>query len=172
MGKSKGKSLVTESADELFYMAELDIMGVDSFVTNPKYPVGRMYTLICFHVTMAVEKFLKGFIIYNGKPVEKIHSLDVLQEAAMNIEHSFSEIKNDCILLHTFIPNIKYNSENLISKQDMDKILESLKAICNFPPIRSMRESFSKIHNYEIVTEIIAQTLSEDDGRVEKNKAP
>jgi len=34
MGKSKDKSLVTESADELFYMAELDIMNVDSLVTK------------------------------------------------------------------------------------------------------------------------------------------
>ena len=58
-----GKSLVTESADELFEVAELDIMSVDTLVTNPKYPVDRMYNIICFHATMAVEKFLKGYII-------------------------------------------------------------------------------------------------------------
>ena len=44
MDKSKEKFLVTESADELFKMAELDIMNVDALVTYPKYPVNlRVY---------------------------------------------------------------------------------------------------------------------------------
>ena len=36
------KVYVTESADELFKMAELDIMSVDTLTTAPKYPVDLM----------------------------------------------------------------------------------------------------------------------------------
>jgi len=148
------KSLVTETPDMLCYKAEKDIMTVDTLYTKPKYPEDQMYDIICFHATQAVEKFLKGFIISNGKTVEKIHDLDILQESAMEIDASFSVIKNACVLLNTFAPNIKYDDEDPITKQDMDKIMKSLESICNFQPIKAMRDSFSKEHNYEIVGEI------------------
>ena len=86
------KSLVTESADELIFLAESDIIGTKQLLAGTYYPKDRMYNIICFHVNQAVEKLLKGFIISNGKTVEKIHDLDILQKAAMEIDNSFSEI--------------------------------------------------------------------------------
>jgi HEPN domain-containing protein len=148
------KTLVTESPDELYAVAEMDIKTVDSLLTKPKYPEDQMYNVICFHAMQAVEKFLKGYIINNGKTVEKIHDLDVLQESAMETDNSFAKIKSDCMLLNTFAPKIKYSSRRIITKQDMDKIIKSLESICNFPPIKTMRDSFAKEHNYEIVGEI------------------
>ena len=41
--------------------------------------------------------------------------------------------------------------------EPMDDIIKSLQAICNFPPIKTMRDSFGKQYNYEIVAEIIAE---------------
>jgi len=121
---------------------------------KPKYPEDQMYDIICFHATQAVEKLLKSFIISNGKTVEKIHDLDVLQKSAMEIDSSFSDIKNACVLLNTFVPNIKYDDDDPITKQDMEKIIISLENVCNFPPIKTMRDKFSKEHNYKIVGEI------------------
>ena len=149
------KSHVTESAAILCIKAEKDIMTVDTLYNKPKYPEDIMYDIICFHATQAVEKLLKSFIINNGKAVEKIHDLDVLQESATKIDNSFSEIKNACILLNTFIPNIKYDDEDPMTKQDMDKIVKSLETVCNFLPVKTMRDFFSKKHNYKIVAEII-----------------
>ena len=148
------KLLVIESADILCYKAEKDIMTVDTLYNKPKYPEDQMYDIICFHATQAVEKLLKSFIISNGKTVEKIHDLDVLQKSAMEIDSSFSDIKNACVLLNTFVPNIKYDDDDPITKQDMEKIIISLENVCNFPPIKTMRDKFSKEHNYKIVGEI------------------
>jgi len=148
------KSLVTESPDMLCSKAEKDLLNVKVLSEKIFYPENRMYDIVCFHATQAVEKFLKGFIKSNGKTVEKIHDLDVLQQAAMEIDNSFSEIKNPCVLLNTFLPNIKYDDEDPISKQDLDKIIKSLETVSNFPPIKAMRDSFSKEHKYEIVGEI------------------
>ena len=148
------KLLVTESADMLCNKAEKDIMTVDTLYTKPKYPEDIMYDIICFHVTQAVEKLLKSFIISKGRTVEKIHDLDTLQKYAMEIDNSFSDIKNACVLLNTFIPNIKYDDEDPITKQDMTRIIKSLENICNFPPIKTMRDSFGKKHNYKIIGEI------------------
>jgi HEPN domain-containing protein len=154
------KPLVTESADMLCYKAEKDIMTVDTLYNKPKYPEDIMYDIICFHATQAVEKFLKSFIISNGKTVEKIHDLDILQKSAMEIDNSFSDIKNACVLLNTFVPNVKYDDEDPITKQDMEKIINSLEIVCNFPPIKAMRDSFSKEHNYEIVGEITTKNVT------------
>jgi hypothetical protein len=39
----------------------------------------------------------------------------------------------------------------------MNEIIKSLEAVCNFPPIKAMRDSFSEKHNYEIVGEIMTK---------------
>jgi len=54
-----------------------------------------------------------------------------------------------------FVFNVKYDDEDPITKQDMEKIINSLENVCNFPPIKAMRDKFSKEHNYEIVGEIM-----------------
>jgi hypothetical protein len=113
-----------------------------------------MYDIICFHATQAAEKFLKSFIISNGKTIEKIHDLDILQKAAMEIDTSFTNIRKDCVLLNVFVPDIKYSEQEAITKQNIIDILKSLDAICNFPQIKTMRDSFSKKHQYEIVAEV------------------
>ena len=151
------KIFVTESADELTGMAEKDIVTVKLLIDKKFYPEDYMSNIICFHATQAVEKFLKSYIIINGKTIEKIHDLDILQKAAMEIDNSFSEILDNCLLLNEYGPKIKYSTRNQVTKQDMDKIINSLENICNFPPIKAMRDKFSKEHNYEIVGEISAK---------------
>jgi HEPN domain-containing protein len=151
------KSPVTETAEELTGMAERDIVNVKLLIDKKFYPEDYMYSVICFHTIQAVEKLLKSFIISNGKTVERIHDLDILQKSAMEIDNSFSKIMDNCLLLNEYGPKIKYSTRNQITKQDIDKIIKSLENVCNFPPIQAMRNLFSKKHNYKIVTEITAK---------------
>jgi len=147
------KSLVTESADMLCHKAEKDILTVNVLSNEKFYPEDLMYDIICFHATQAVEKLLKSYIISNGKTVEKIHDLDILQKATMEIDNSFSKIMDNCLLLNEYIPNVKYDEENPVTKQNINDIIKSLNTICNFPPIKTMRDSFGKERKYEIVGE-------------------
>jgi len=135
-------------------MAERDMVNVELLINQKYHPEDYMHNIICFHITQAVEKLLKGFIINSGKTVEKIHDLDFLLQIASIIDVSLEEIKSECMLLNSFVQNIKYSSKNQVSKQDLDKMIKSLKTICNFPPIKTIRDSFSKEHSYEIVGEI------------------
>jgi HEPN domain-containing protein len=148
------KSLVTESAEELTGMAERDIVNVKLLIDKKFYPEDYMYNVICFHATQAIEKFLKSYIISNGRTIEKIHNLDILHKAAMEIDISFLKIKNDCVLLNEFVPDIKYSEQESITKQNINDIIKSLNTICNFGPIKTMRDSFNKERKYEIVAEI------------------
>ena len=119
-----------------------------------------MYNIICFHATQAVEKLLKSYIINNSKNIEKTHNLDYLHKVATEIDASFTKIKNDCVLLNKFGPIIKYSTRNSVTKQNINDIIKSLNAICNFPPIKAMRDSFGKEHKYEIVGEVTAGSVN------------
>jgi HEPN domain-containing protein len=148
------KSLVTESADMLCHKAEKDILNVKVLSDQKFYPEDLMYDIICFHATQAVEKFLKSYIISNGETVEKIHNLDILQKVAMGIDNSFANINKDCVLLNAFVPDIKYSEQESITKQNLNKVVSSMENICNFPPIKTLRDSFSKERKYEIAAEV------------------
>ena len=145
------KLLVTETPDDLLSNAEKDILTIKVLLPKQYYPEDLMYNVICFHATMAVEKILKSFIIINSKNIEKTHDLDFLREAAMKIDASFEKIRDDCVLLNKFVPKIKYCEETFITKQDVDKIVKSLNNICDFPPIKAIRDSFNQKHQYKII---------------------
>jgi HEPN domain-containing protein len=148
------KLFVTETADELVYIAESDIMAFKELLAGTYYPADRKYHIICFHATQAVEKFLKGYIISNGKKIKRIHDLSLLHHAAMDIDSSFKTITDACLYLNTFTPDIRYKNSNPITKQNMVEIKKSLEAICTFQPIKAMRDSLSKKHKYEIVDSV------------------
>jgi len=148
------KSFVTETPEELTGMAERDMVNVEVLIDKKFHPEDYMYNIICFHITQAVEKLLKSYIISGGKKIEKTHNLDYLHKVATEINASFIKIKNDCVLLNKYVPDIKYSSEDPLTKQNIDDINKSMNVICNFPPIKAMRDSFSKEHNYEIVSEV------------------
>jgi HEPN domain-containing protein len=150
------KSLVTETADELLNKAEKDLINIKVLLPQKFYPEDLMYDIICFHATMAVEKLLKSYIISNGKSIEKTHDLDYLCISASSINTSFGTISNSIKLINTFVPGIKYGDETPITKQDMKDIILSLNNICDFLPIKTMRDSFKKNHQFEIIYETAA----------------
>jgi HEPN domain-containing protein len=153
------KSLVTETADELKINAERDIITIKVLLQKKFYPEDLMYKPICFHATQAVEKLLKSYVISNSKNIEKTHDLEYLYNSSANIDASFKKIENDCILLNNFVPGIKYGDELSVTKQDMNKIIRSLNTICDFLPLKAMRDSFKQTHKFEIIDE----TTSSDD---------
>jgi len=159
------KSFVTETPDELISNAERDIINVKVLLSQKFYPADLMYNVICLHSTQAVEKLLKSYIISNGKNIEKMHNLDDLQKVAMKIDASFKEIGGDCVSLNEFVPNVKYSNEKSITKQKINNIVKSLETICNFPPIKTMRDSFNKKHKYKIVAEAAANPGKKQPGR-------
>ena len=163
-------NLVTESAEELIYLAESDIITIKELLAEVYYPADRKYNIICFHTTQAVEKILKGFLINNGKIPDRIHDLDVLLKTAIEIDNSFSEIIDYCLILNKLIPNIKYSSKKEITKQMINETISSLEAICNFLPLKEMRDAFSKKYNYEIVAELTVKKNIEDIAMITKDQ--
>jgi len=166
------KSFVTETPDELISNAERDIINVKLLLSKKFYPADLMYNVICLHLTQAVEKLLKSYIISNGRNIEKIHDLSKLQKAAMIIDSSFAEINKDCVTLNEFVPNVKYSNDKPITKQKINNAVKSLETVCNFPPIKAMRDLFNKKHRYKIIAEASAGTVVKTPPVSRKKKKP
>jgi len=163
------KSLVTESPEELTSKAEKDIMNVNVLLAQKFHPEDLMYDIICFHATQAVEKLLKSYIIKNGQKVNKIHDIDRLHNIAVEIDVSFTNIKDDCVLLNVFVPDVKYSEQETITKQNLDKITKSMETVCCFPPIKAMRDLFAEKRSYKIVAEITTNPSSKETDNSTEN---
>jgi HEPN domain-containing protein len=166
MGKT---DYVTETPDDLFDKAEKDIMNIDIMNKDMAYPPDRKYDLVCFHATQAVEKFLKGYVIKNGRQVEKVHNLEILLAEAMGLDSAFETIRSECMVLNKYSSDIKYTNRNPITKSAMAEVLKSLQTVCNFPPIKSLRDLTSKTNKYEIIAEITTTEKTKSAGMKHEN---
>ena len=49
--------------------------------------------IICYLCSQAVEKYLKGYLIYNNHKIEKTHNLPYLNSLCLKYDNRFEEIK-------------------------------------------------------------------------------
>lgn len=71
-------------AKEWFNKGQKDINDADFLLNN-----NRAVENISFHIHQSIEKYLKGFLIYNGWKLEKIHDLIKLIEEVIKVDESF-----------------------------------------------------------------------------------
>ena len=67
-------------------------IGIDELATdNPATDA------ICFHMQQCVEKYLKGFLIYYGKEIERTHNIGRILRECMDLDISFAQIVNPAV---------------------------------------------------------------------------
>jgi HEPN domain-containing protein len=49
--------------------------------------------MICFHAQQCVEKYLKGFLLFHDREIEKTHKLSALIQSCEEINSLFSELR-------------------------------------------------------------------------------
>jgi len=135
----------------LFKKAEKNIAGLNSFLNDNDVSEDTHYENICYNITQAVEKFLKGYIVANNGKVKKIHELDIINKIAENINEDFKEINEDCLNLSNYTASIRYDDKHKIEKYEIKEVLKNLRKIYHFKPIKEMRELFQKSGNYIIL---------------------
>ena len=139
---------VDENPIVLFSKAEKNIAAINSFLKDKDVPEKTHYDSICYNVTQAVEKYLKGFIVANNGKVKKIHNLDRIIEIAESLNNNFSNIKNECIYLSNYTSEIRYSNKFKIEKHEITEILKHLGNVYNFEPLKNMRKAFQKENDY------------------------
>ncbi|MCL4498274.1 MAG: HEPN domain-containing protein [Deltaproteobacteria bacterium] len=79
---------------------------------------------ICFHCQQAVEKFLKTYLVYNNKEINKTHDISELLQACKNIDNAFSELERlniDDITNYAVI--VRYDDIIEPSKKDAEEAI-------------------------------------------------
>ena len=157
-----GNKKIDESANVLFKRAEEDVCNVNALLKDRDVPEEYNYRHICYNITQAVEKFLKGYIVNNDTEVNMSHDLDYVCNVAMSVHNDFKKLKRECILLNNYVPGIRYNDRFNIEKHEVNEVLKSLNKIYNFPQIAVLREEFAKQEDYRRIPEFDFIKISDE----------
>ncbi len=93
------------------------------------------YHTICFLCQGSAEKYLKGFLIWNGWQLKKIHDLKNLLVFCIDFEPEFENLKEECGLLNEYIAKTRYPSDlpfESIGKDDAREAIEAADKIEKF----------------------------------------
>jgi HEPN domain-containing protein len=98
--------------------------------------------IICYHCAQSIEKYLKGYLIYNDIVPKKTHSIILLNENCIELDHTFEKIRNECGILNRFSNEIRYPYRIEIREEDVAYALNAVEKIRCIEPILSLRNIF------------------------------
>jgi HEPN domain-containing protein len=113
-----------EIADEDLYSAKL----LNEAVRKP-------VEVICYLCAQAVEKYLKGFLIYHDIIPQKTHDLPLLNQRCIELDVRFNSIQTLCDALVKYANDIRYPHKYEITDADANFAINAVEKIKNFKPI-------------------------------------
>ena len=115
-------------ADEDFYSAKI--------LNNAER---KFYEIICYHCAQAVEKNLKGYLVYNNIIPKKTHDLSYLVGCCIEIDNNFLIIKPECEFLNQYSKDIRYPRRYEVTDGDVILSFAAVEKIRNCKPIVDCR---------------------------------
>lgn len=109
--------------------AEEDLQSGEILIKHDGAPA-----IIAFHAQQAMEKYLKSFMVFNGKSFEKTHQLDKLIDECGKIDNSFKDFENEAAQLNDYYIEARYplDINEGISLQEAREALEAAKRMKDF----------------------------------------
>lgn len=101
-------------------MAQKDIKGAKILFKHD-----ADHEIVCFHCQQAIEKYLKGFLIYKTGFLHEGHNLVKLCKKAMIYEETLSSFLKDMSFVNTFYIETRYHSVDplIVSTEDTEECL-------------------------------------------------
>lgn len=115
-------------ANEWFQYADTDLEAAKFLKTMRPTPLG----IICYHCQQSAEKYLKGFVAFNGGEIQRTHDLVSLNKMCASFYSDFNDILNDCINLTDYGVQTRYPFELDISVEDVELAIQSADNIKRF----------------------------------------
>lgn len=119
-----------KQASEWFEKGDHDIETAELLYEEKGYT-----DVIAYHIQQAIEKYLKGYLVYHGKKYPKIHELDMLLNLVSKFDDSFRDFIEICEKASKYYleeryppgPQISYTHEEI--KEDLDVAKNLIKKI-------------------------------------------
>jgi len=94
--------------------------------------------IICYHCAQAVEKYLKGYLVFNGIVPEKTHNLPFLNNICVEKDDNFKSIKTLCDFLNQFAHNTRYPHLYEVTEDDVSFSIKAAEKVRNCKPINDI----------------------------------
>ena len=92
----------------------------------------KQIEIACYHAQQAVEKALKGFLLYNNIEPPKTHDLVVLCKMCAKIASKFKEKIDDCAILTLYSSITRYPNEIEMDESEAATAIQKAQAIYDF----------------------------------------
>jgi HEPN domain-containing protein len=102
--------------------------------------VHKHYEIICYHCSQAVEKYLKGYLIYNNMVPQKTHDILFLNNICIVLDTDFENIIFECGFLNRFANDIRYPHQYETNATDTKLAIVEVEKVMNFKPILKLRD--------------------------------
>ena len=99
----------------------------------------RHFEVICYLCAQSVEKFLKGYLVFNDIIPDKTHDLARLNINCMKINIDFQNIHDECGFLNKFATDIRYPKKYEVTEGDIVRSIAAVEKVRDFKPILDMR---------------------------------
>lgn len=94
-----------ELSQEWFKKAEHDLLNAEIILESDRESLPL--DTVCFHCQQAVEKYLKGFLVYHNVQFPRTHFLTTLLDQCKDLDATFEEL--DAIIeLNAYAVDIRY----------------------------------------------------------------
>jgi len=100
--------------------------------------------IICYLCSQAIEKYLKGYLIFKNHKIENTHNLPYLNSLCVQYDNRFEEIKLDCGILNKFNNNIRYPDGMETDEYDVNLSLKTVEKIIVSSPLLDLRNEIMK----------------------------
>jgi len=104
-------------------------------INSAKYLLGMRpvpLEIVCYHCEQAVEKVLKGYLIYQNVEPPRTHVLQLLCKTCEDFDENFKKISESCGNLTLYGVQSRYPFEIDITENDMKKAIADADNVMEF----------------------------------------
>ena len=102
--------------------------------------VRRHYEIICYLCAQAVEKYLKGYLVFQDIIPEKTHDLTRLNTSCTEFDADFRNVYDECRFLTIFATDIRYPHQYEVTENHVNFAIAAVEKIKHFKPILELRD--------------------------------
>ena len=124
-----------EFVSEWFRFADTDLATAEYLLGMRPQPL----EIICYHCQQSAEKYLKGYLIFNGiEEPPKTHDLNTLFSMCLKFEPRFNMIDKACAVLARYASMPRYPNEIEIDEGDTQRAIEYARQISDAEPFKTI----------------------------------